>query len=437
MEIPSVNYVLCMYLFLRIHLVRSGSSLDFSRNNLTEVPSAPHNMTVTEIDLKTNFIQEIRRNAFRNYTELANINLDRNGLQLIHNGVFDHISTLRVLSLQRNDIKKLPTDFGPSTTALGKFLLVDAIADTQILTHPYFGAFTSLGALTLHGCNIGNIDNSFLPPKIRLLLLGMGTADKFPLLSNSSTSLSWISMPNQKFKNIPDEAVAGLFRLGFLQLKNNEINNFPNFSHCKRLTRVHLENNKIPHIPREHIKGLDRIRVMCLHHNSLTNMTDISNLTTLETFTIGHNMISEIPSEYITGLPNMKIFECNDNKIHILPDISRYFPLLEELRVQGNNLKTLPDLYYMPSLSLLTVAQNIYACNLSLCWMRMLPWMKPEVTFLKDSPLCDKPAPGKEIVRFHPTDMECYNGKSLTVFPILKHISISVNYLFHNTFPAS
>ena len=40
-----------------------------------------------------------------------------------------------------------------------------------------------------------------------------------------------------------------------------------------------------------------------------------------------------------------------------------------------------------------------YVCNLSLCWMRMLPWMKPEVTFLKDSPLCDKPAPVIEIVR--------------------------------------
>ena len=279
MEIPSVNCVLYMYLFLRIHLVRTGSSLDFSRNNLTEVPSAPNNMTVTEIDLKNNFIQEIRRNAFRNYTELANINLDGNGLQVIHDRVFDHISTLRVISLQRNDIIKLPTDFGPSTTLLGKFLLTDAIADTHILTHPYFGAFTSLGELTLHGCNIGNIDNSFLPPKIYLLLLGTGTADKFPLLSNSSPSLSWISMPNQKFKSIPEEAVAGLLRLGFLKLKNNEINNFPNFSHCKLLTHVYLENNKIPHISREHIKGLDRIRVMCLHHNSLTNMTDISNLT--------------------------------------------------------------------------------------------------------------------------------------------------------------
>ena len=246
-----------------------------------------------------------------------------------------------------------------------------------------------------------------------MLLLRIGTIDRFPLLS-SSPSLSYVAMGQQKISTIPEEAIAGLLRLRTLKLGNNEINNFPNFSHCRRLTKIYLPENRISHIPREHIKGLDRIILMRLDNNLMANMTDISNLATFEEFTVGHNNISKISSEYLMGLPNMEIFKCNNNNnIHVLPNISRYFPLLKELCVQGNNLKTLPDLYDMPSLSILTVAQNIYACNLSLCWLRMLSWVKPDVTFLKDTPLCQQPASATDtkIVRFHPTDMRCYMGR--------------------------
>ena len=310
-----------------IHLVRSGSSLDFSRNRLTQVPPAPINMTVTVINLENNAIKEICRNDFRTYDDLAKIILDRNGLQVIHDGVFDHITTLRLLSLQRNAIIKLPTEFGPSTALLHKFFLTKAVVDPRILTHPYFGAFTNLGFLTLHDYDIANISNSFLPPNIYLLLLGSGTVDRFPLLS-ASPFRSWVSMHNEKFPTIPDEAVAGLLRLRILKLSNNEINNFPNFSHCKRLTEIYLAKNRISHIPREHIKGFNRIILMRLDNNLMANMTDISNLATLEEFTIGKNNISKIPSEYLMGLPNMKILKCNNKYIHILPNISRYFPLL-------------------------------------------------------------------------------------------------------------
>ena len=211
---------------MRIHLLRSERLLDFSQNSLTQVPPAPNNVTVTEIKLKINAIQEIRRNDFRTYNDLATIYLDRNGLQVIHDGVFDHITTLRLLSVQHNNIIKLPTEFRPSTARLRKFHLTKAVADPRILTYPYFGAFTDLAVLTLHDCNIANVSNSFLPPNINMLLLGIGTVDRFPLLS-SSPSVSYVAMGQQKFPTIPEEAVAGLLRLRILKLGKNEINNFP------------------------------------------------------------------------------------------------------------------------------------------------------------------------------------------------------------------
>ena len=223
----------------------------------------------------------------------------------------------------------------------------EAISASQILTYPYFSSLTNLVHLSLHDCNIGNISDSLWPPNIQLLLLGYCQVDKFPLLSISSPILTYVSMPNQKFRTIPEKAVAGLFRLRFMKLTNNEINNFPNVSHCKQLTTIYLGKNKISHIPRGHIMGLDKLRIMHLDHNLLANMTDISNLATLKEFSVGHNMISEISNACIVGLLNMKIFMCNDNNIYVLPHISIYFPLLKELFVQGNNLKLLPDMYDM------------------------------------------------------------------------------------------
>ena len=144
-------------------------------------------------------------------------------------------------------------------------------------------------------------------------------------------------------------------------------------------------------------------------------MTDISHLFTLRKCFIGYNLITEIPVWFCEGLPSMKTFACNNNRLKSLPNISAFFPALEELYVQGNYLKTLPDLYEFPPLVTLKSAENPYECNVSLCWLRMLPWLKPSVNILLDNPICDLPAAYADtaVVRFHPALMECYRGGPL------------------------
>ena len=72
------NRISFIYIVLGIHLVWGGSWLNYSGNDLTEVPPAPNNMTVAEINLENNAIQEIRWNAFRTYNGLAEISFDLN-----------------------------------------------------------------------------------------------------------------------------------------------------------------------------------------------------------------------------------------------------------------------------------------------------------------------------------------------------------------------
>ena len=134
------------------------------------------------------------------------------------------------------------------------------------------------------------------------------------------------------------------------------------------------------------------------------------------------NEISHIPRPHIEGQFERYIsiticcqiwwiFQTSPHCIHS-PNISRLFPQLQELNVKGNNLKTLVDLYDLQSLLSLTAAENPYVCNMSLCWLRMLPWMKPYITMLQDNLLCDQPTSraGEDMVHVHPIQMGCYDG---------------------------
>ena len=400
-----------MFACVNIHLLAS-TTLDFSNSNLTEVPPAPGNSTVTKLYLNRNIIRELQRHSLKGYTDIVEIYMASNGLRVIHDGVFGNISTLIKLHLTGNKIIKLPADFGPSTTGMKAMNLESAIKNPAILTHPYFGAFTNLRTLDIAAAGVGNVNYSFYPPNIRLLAMNMGTMDMFPLLSSLTPFVSYVSFNNHRIEEIPEEAVEGLSQLRYLTVRRNRLMNFPNVSNCKRLQSLILTTNEISFIPRQHIGGLERIKELQLAENKLTNMPNVSNLSTLRIFNIGSNLISEIPESYIVGLLNMEVFTCDKNKILFLPNMIKLFPRLQILHIQGNKLKTLSDLYDITSLSTLTVAENPLVCNQSLCWLRMWPWMRPSLAVLQDKPLCDQPASLDkiEVLRFHPTDMECYKG---------------------------
>ena len=399
---------LCLWMQLA-----QATTKDYSNSNLDHVPEATTS-GVTKLKLKKNKIRELHRNSLQGYDDLTQLDLSFNGLQIINDGVFRNIHKLTIIRLEKNKLTKLPVDFGPSTTLVTSFYLFNSITDPNILSYPYLSAFTKLANMNVGGCPlIGNLKTSAIPPSAKNLLANLGSMDTFPNFASSFPLLSRLNFNDNNLEVIPQEAVAGLFNLKQLTVARNRITNFPNFSHCKHLWQIHMDSNYLAIVPRLHVEGLESIREMFLDNNRLTNMTDISYLQSMESFKIGHNQIMKIPEEFIIGLPNMKLFGCDNNNLLFLPNISRYFPQLQELYVQGNKLKTLPDLYDMPALSILTVANNPYVCNSSLCWMRMLPWMKPSDSMIQDTPRCDQPTSvtGTEVSRFHPTAAKCYEGR--------------------------
>ena len=408
--------IIFLHVYLWVGLVAT-TTLNFSNSNLTEVPCSPMSSNVSELLLDDNNIEELPNDSFKNYHHLQNISLSRSNLRIIHDGVFDNITKLINLRLRSNNLIKLPADFGPSTSVLKSMDLWDAVKSSDTFSYPYFSAFTSLEYIDIGGAMTTNLQDSFYPPNIKRLVMNAYGMTEFPNLSSLTPNITLLSIRFHRLKIIPQEAIARLYMLEQFQLANNEIDNFPNFSHCKRLWEMFMSHNNISLIPRQHIEGLDNIKRLRLDDNVLANMTDISYLSTLEEFNISRNRISDMPEEFLMGLPNMKIFACAHNFLTFLPNISKFFPQIQRLHVQGNSLKTLPDLYYQSSLTILNVGENPYVCNQSLCWLRMLPWMRSSATMLQDRPLCVHPAvlADEEVLRSHPTSMHCYQGRE---FPI-------------------
>ena len=410
----SSKWVIWITLSIGFGLSHSTISLDFSKSSLTEVPIAPADQVINSINLDRNNIPELLPYSFNNYNELTKISIAFNALRIIHDGTFDNIHNLASLSLNVNYIVQLPVNFGPSTTKLFAIDLIAAFGDDlSLLVYPYFSAFTALAIINIGSNNIGNLNDSFFPPIVRMLLANVGTMDTFPPLSSLTPDVHTLALADHQLATIPQEAKDGLIKLTDVYLNDNNIRNFPNFSHCKQLYLLQFESNQLSYIPREHIKGLESISEIHFTKNLLANMTDISHLISLQKFFIGYNSITEIPPSFLKGLVNMKTFDCNNNKLTSLPNISLFFPKLEELYVQGKHLRTLPDLFEFSSLAMLQAAENPYECNVSMCWLRMLPWLKPSVTFLQDNPVGDLPTAHANTAaqRFHPTLMKCYNGR--------------------------
>ena len=387
--------------------------LHYTHSNLTEVPPAPLALYVHELGLRYNMITDLKPPSLMDYPDLQKLDLAENPLSIIHNGAFDMLYQLQTLYLGHTDITHLPSGFGPITTTLTKIGCWRAIKNLEVIQFPYFVAFLNLNIINIGASKLDIKNASIFPASIENINIRDTDITAFPQLSKYMPDVMYVQIGQNQLITIPQEDIQGLTLLKKFNAWANQITSFPNFSHCVALETLDLDENKIDDIPRGHIFGLASIKYISFNYNVISVMLDTSQLSTLETFKIGFNQILQIPEEYISGLPNMKVFDCQGNQITFLPNISKLFPQIQELYVQGNHMMSLPDLYETTSLGLLYAADNPYVCNQSLCWLRMLAWVRPSMTMLQDQPTCQEPhlAAGTQVVRYHPATMGCYEGR--------------------------
>lgn len=162
-------------------------------------------------------------------------------------------------------------------------------------------------------------------------------------------------------KSLDENLLNNYSMLRFINLENNNLTKFPDFSKCPMIYSINMNNNKINKIDKisslkyleklsltnNNITTIDncynnkRLRFLYLGHNKISNIDNISNeVQFIEEIILCQNNINYLPN--VIYLPFLKFFDLNENKISFDSNSHQllYFicPSLEKLLLLGNNL---------------------------------------------------------------------------------------------------
>jgi len=162
-------------------------------------------------------------------------------------------------------------------------------------------------------------------------------------------------------KTLDENLLNNYSMLRFINLENNNLIKFPDFSKCSMIYSINMNNNKINKIDKisslkyleklsltnNNITAIDncnnnkRLRFLYLGHNKISNIDNISNeVPFIEEIILCQNNINYLPN--VIYLPFLKFFDLNENKISFDSNSHQllYFicPSLEKLLLLGNNL---------------------------------------------------------------------------------------------------
>ena len=290
-------------------------------------------------------------------------------------------------------------------------------------------------------CTSGELDNSVEPcnppghPSLFMKLCNLGSIPKDAFITY--TNLTALEFESAGIASIEEGAFNGLDKLvSFISIKNQNLQLPSDFGPpTKTLTTLMLYNSlpmyETPVFPYfaafENLKLLDIGGSWASYgiENLPPNLTVINlgkthpkifpNLgitcAMLQEIYIHKNDLHSISLEAVTGLNEVMILDLRNNKLTAIPDIS-FMSKLEILRLHNNLLSSVPDLYDLP-LTTLTLQENPLICDKALCWLRMLPWTKPNPSIPTDTPVCAGPSKvdGKTLMEVDPAFMECFDGR--------------------------
>ena len=130
-----------------------------------------------------------------------------------------------------------------------------------------------------------------------------------------------------------DESILNNYSLvRFINLENNNLTKFPDFSKCPMIYSINMNNNKINKI--EKISTLNYLEKLSLTNNNITSIENCTDNKRLRFLYLGHNKISNI-----------------DN-------ISTELPFIEEIILCQNNINYLPNKIYLPYLKFCDLNEN-------------------------------------------------------------------------------
>ncbi|XP_076112040.1 uncharacterized protein LOC143080200 [Mytilus galloprovincialis] len=349
--------------------------------------------SLTKVYLSNNDIQKIKYDAFEDTPSVQLINLDGNYLSEIPR--LGKLKSLKSLYIQANqisyptfpdefkDLKKI-NDIGLSNNAIRKLddLTFKNLKNSDVrklgisrsqIDEISTGAFKWLKNLTslklgynpltssdLEMAFHGLVGSSLVSLNIdNITLGGVLPSTTFQLLQN--TSITTLSMKNNKMSSIPQKGFANLKKLISLDLSAANIFKIDDsaFQGLNALTGLFLNDNQLSQIPKNLPPSLQKLY---LNGNQVSTLKDNSfmKLSKLQLLYLGGNKIHQLQQNAFYGLTSLKKIHLVDNKIHTLPGrLFEPFVVLESLELNKNKINQIPN------------SDSLFASMLSLLYLNM------------------------------------------------------------------
>eukprot|EP01102_Stenamoeba_stenopodia_P020794 TRINITY_DN8237_c0_g1_i1.p1 TRINITY_DN8237_c0_g1~~TRINITY_DN8237_c0_g1_i1.p1 ORF type:complete len:970 (-),score=239.15 TRINITY_DN8237_c0_g1_i1:45-2954(-) len=159
---------------------------------------------------------------------------------------------------------------------------------------------------------------------------------------------------------------------------------------------IDLSKQQISKVPDDLVKHLN-LKVLNLSTNRLTSIPTFA-FSSLTTLLMDHNQLTEFPSKSFSHMPKLVLLDLSHNALESVPKDIGTLSCLKSLRLDNNQISSLPDLGKMKSLERLNVENNkikhlskslglhhatsLTSINLSHNALTSLPQFPPSVTEL-------------------------------------------------------
>ncbi|KAL0273709.1 UNVERIFIED_CONTAM: hypothetical protein PYX00_006325 [Menopon gallinae] len=298
-----------------------------------------HNLHILRLD--NNFIDRIMEGSFSDLPALRELYISGNMISEIHKGAFRNTPSLKILDLSRNIIRRI--NAGSFTYPSGNALEELWITDNQ-LYH-----VNEMKAL------FGNL------PRLRFLDLSRNYFEEIPFDAlRGHATLERLHLDENRIKRIPRKAFSGMTTLRELRLRNNSIFDIPEGPawNLPSLKGLDLSRNKIRRLDSRLLTYLPSLRRLDISENDIDNVLPdafIGNLQ-LETLNISKNFISSFHALTFGHLPKLFEVDAGWNRLReVIPGLPKN---IEHLRLNQNQIYTLPNDLDLPALRLLDLSGN-------------------------------------------------------------------------------
>ncbi len=318
--------------------------------------------------LSHNNFDSIKNYAFKNFSNLINIELSNNSLFLINRNAFNGLKNLKILNLSKNKIKLIHKDAFNGLVNLNrldlsynllKFIRIEHFIDLDNLNelNISFNRLESFYCFFKHEidcfqCKLINPNNSIYVIS-RILNKELISYKYFNQANNLNlNTIKEIILDNCQIEVLENNVFKNLNNLTLINLKYNEITKIDKeiFNGLKQLASIYLQHNKITdidkdifyrlinlvdvdmhsnelcHIEQETFQGLFKLKNICLHNNILNKNINLyleENVTFLSIETKRNNDLANIINAVIfkTFIENTKYLYYKN--ILIIKEISK------------------------------------------------------------------------------------------------------------------